>query len=261
MLTFVSHVKKDSEERVKNLNIVLPYYKSIMPVAKFIFVEDSPLQQFSYLSKLENVSYINIEETTPYNKSKCYNAGLSSCDTEYICFLDIDCIVSMDNINKSLETVCDETIAIGYNGTSIYFNKKVKEEIKSSDAGLYDFLDSYIEKDNIFLNYKNENYLVGNTKAVGGCLLGKTKTFKEVNGFNPNIIGWGYEDNEMVHRSNKLGHSPVYINTKKPLLFHLPHSIEECDKSDHPHYQNNYNEFAKVTSMNKVDLKEYIKKW
>lgn len=261
MLTFVVHIRKDSEERVKNLNIVFPYYKNIFPDAKFIFVEDSKLKEFSYLSYQGNTTYINIEEGVSYNKSKCYNTGLSLCTTEYICFLDVDCIVSANNINKAIEIASNDAVAIGYNGTSVYFNQTVKDKIKSSGSDLYDYLDSFVEKDKLFVNYLNEHYVIGNTKAVGGCLLGKTKIFKDTNGFNPNIVGWGYEDNEIVHRLNKLDIDIVYINTKKPLLFHLPHIEKDYDKSEHYFYQNNYNEFLKITKMTKSDLEAYIKTW
>jgi len=262
MLTFIVHIRKDSDERVKNLNIVLPYYRSILPDSKFIFIEDSNLKEFSYLKDLPDTSYINVEESdNSYCKSKCYNKGLMLCDTEYACFLDIDCVVSINNVNKALDTISDNTIAIGYNGISIYFNQTVKNKIEKVDHSLYDFLDSFIEKSKLHLNYKTPDYLVGNTKAVGGCLVGKTKTFKEINGFNPNIIGWGYEDNEIIHRGNRLGYNMVYINTDKPLLFHLPHTTTEYDKSCHPFYQNNHREFLKTSNMTKSELESYIKTW
>ena len=64
--------------------------------------------------------------------------------------------------------------------------------------------------------------------AVGGCLIGKRDTFLDINGFNPNIIGWGFEEN---------------------------------DKSDHKFHTHNAKEWQSVAKMTKSDLIEYIKTW
>lgn len=263
MITFIIHLRKDSQERVNNLNIILPYYKNNFPDAKFIFVEDSDKKDFDFLSHETNCEYVFFQNNSEYNKSKSYNLGLNKCATQLVCFLDIDCVVSRENILKAIEVVQKDskTIAIGYNGTCIYFSYKVKNLINSSIDNLYDFLDKFVDRPNIYVNFKNDNYVVGNTKAVGGCLLGNTSTFKKLNGFNPNIIGWGFEDNEIVKRFYKLGSDICFINSKKPLLFHLPHHDMEYDKSEHKFYNKNSEIYNKVCTSTKEELKNYIRTW
>ena len=102
---------------------------------------------------------------------------------------------------------------------------------------------------------------VGNLKAVGGCLVMSRDCFKDVNGFNPNFINWGYEDNEIVTRCHKLKKNVILANTKDPYLFHLPHHDVEGDKSVHDFYTNNQTEYMKVCEMNYNDLQKYIKTW
>ena len=80
-------------------------------------------------------------------------------------------------------------------------------------------------------------------------------------GFNPFFIGWGYEDNEIILRSSRLEVPVFYINTGKPLLFHLPHKDLETNEKDHGNYRSNEQEYLRVASFNKQQMLEYIKKW
>ena len=45
------------------------------------------------------------------------------------------------------------------------------------------------------------------------------------------------------------------------MLIHAWHDIENKDKSKHKFYSNNESEVRKVESMDKNQLKEYIKTW
>lgn len=260
MISFIIHLRKDTDERAKNINIVIPYFKSLIHDCEFIFIEDDKESHFKYLQE-DNIYYHFKNEGT-YNKCKSYNLGLKQSTRDIVCFLDIDCIISKESLYKVIEQIQKtDGIYIGYNGTCIYFEYSVKNKITTSD-NLYEFLDSFIDKKNIYTMYKNEKYAVTNTAAVGGCLLGTRKIFDKINGFNPNFIGWGYEDNEIISRARILK-VPVYcINTPKPYLFHLPHEISEGrDKSQHEFYSNNHREVAKIESMNIDQLKQYIKTW
>lgn len=262
MISFIIHLRKDSEERVKNINIILPYFRSIAPDCEFVIVEDDDLQYFNYLSKDNDIIYHHYKNSDMYNKCKGYNIGLSLCTKEIVCFLDIDCLISKENLLKSLETLQQaDGICIGYNGTCIYLDYPVKQQVTTHE-NLYDFLDNFIDKKNIYTMYKCSNYTITNTKAVGGCLIGSKKIFKQINGFNPNFIGWGYEDNEIISRARILKVPLFYINTSKPFLFHMPHEIDQWrNKSQHPFYEHNHREVAKVESMNFSQLTQYIQTW
>ena len=264
MLTFIIHLRKDTEERAKNVDIIIAYYKSIIPLCKFIVVEDDKIQNFEYLKNDENIQYIHFYNEGQHNKCKGYNIGLSRCETNIVCFLDVDCIVSKQNIEKAISTLDHNGgMCIGYNGIAIYFNYTVKKQIINHTESLYDFLETFVDKTNLQTGYTNEFYHVANTRAVGGMLLGETHTFKNIGGFNPNFKGWGYEDNEIITRSKKLS-IPVYmINTSKSLLFHLPHISDENKNKENKHasYKLNEQEFLRIISLSKNELEEYIKSW
>jgi len=263
-ITFIIHLRKDTEERAKNVDIVIEYYKNILPTCKFIVIEDDKIQNFKYLKVDTRIQYIHFYNEGQHNKCKGYNIGLNSCETTIMCFLDIDCIVSKQNIEKAINTLENtDGLCIGYNGTAIYFNYTVKDRITDATESLYDFLETFVDTVNIRTGYANEFYHVANTRAVGGMLLGYNHIFKNIGGFNPNFKGWGYEDNEIIVRARKLK-IPIYsINTPKPFLFHLPHiSDENKNKEDtHASYRLNEQEYLKITRFSLEQTLEYIKSW
>lgn len=263
-ITFIIHLRKDTAERAKNVDIVIGYYKNIVPSSKFIVVEDDKVQNFTYLKDDPAVQYIHFYNADQHNKCKGYNIGLEASTTEIVCFLDIDCIVSKQNIEKAIETLSQtDSICIAYNGTAIYFNYNTKNKIIDYTEFLYDFLNSFVDTDNLRTNFTNDYYHVANTNAVGGMLFSYKNTFNRIGGFNPNFKGWGYEDNEIILRAKKL-HIPIYlINTSKPLLFHLPHiNDEDKNKEDtHASYQLNQQEYLRISNYTQDELVKYIQSW
>jgi predicted glycosyltransferase involved in capsule biosynthesis len=263
-ITFIIHLRKDTEERAKNVDIVIAYYKNILPTCKFIVVEDDKIQNFQYLKDDTSIQYIYFYNEGQHNKCRGYNIGLNNCKSNIVCFLDIDCIVSKQNIEKTINTLENTSgLYIGYNGIAIYLNYTVKNKITNSTEYLYDFLETFIDTTNIQTGFTNELYHVANTKAVGGILFGYSDTFKSIGGFNPNFKGWGYEDNEIIVRARKFK-VPIYsINTAKPFLFHLPHIREEDKNKENTHasYKLNEQEYLKITRFSLEQTLEYIKTW
>lgn len=263
-ITFICHLRKDTDERLKNVQLVHRYYRNIIPNCNFIFVEDDKESFFEFLKNEKNTQYIFDYNTNVYNKCRGYNLGLKNSTTDIVCFLDIDCIVSYENIERAVQQVlADNSINIGYNGSCAYFEYSIKNRIDSTtDINLYNFLDQFVDKTKIYTLYRCADYMIASTRSVGGCLIGKRDTFKHIGGFNPNFIGWGYEDDEIICRARKFNIPMYYVNTDKPLLFHLPHELTpHADKSKHNHYEHNHNEAAKIGKMSLADINEYIKTW
>lgn len=263
-ITFIIHLRKDNEERIKNANIVIPYFRKTAPGCRFIIVEDDNVQHFKYLSLQDDTTYIHFKNDGQHNKCMGYNLGLKASITDIVCFLDIDCLISSSNIEKSIETALSTGgICIGYNGTCIYFNYDVKSQLATNLDSIYQFLESFIDKTNLYTSFTNTYYHVANTRAVGGALFGKRQTFIDIGGFNPNFKGWGYEDNEIIIRAKKLNIPLFYINTNNPYLLHLPHISNELKnkESSHVSYQLNEQEYTRIANLTKIELIETIKLW
>ena len=247
MISFIIAYKEDTEERQVNLNHCKRYYKKMIPNCEIIIQESA-------------------DET--FNKCKLYNEGASQAKYDSLCFLDSDVFVSYESLNKSIEVIKDNpnTVAIGYNGAALYLSYMAKDAL-NEDFTYEDLANIIPSKYKLKLLDKNNMFEVANLRAVGGCLLMDKSCFDDINGFNPNFTGWGYEDNEIIIRGHKLGKNVVYINAEKPYLFHLPH-MHKSDRSnqheDRTHQKNeNHNlaEFTRVQQMNNIDLSNYIKSW
>tara|TARA_R110002020_G_scaffold205952_1_gene410650 strand:+ start:766 stop:2349 length:1584 start_codon:yes stop_codon:yes gene_type:complete len=265
-ISFIVHFRKDTEHRMVNLDTVYNYYKTICPNSEFVFVEDDSEERIKHLVKPGD-KYIFFENNKTYNKCIGYNMGLKESSNDIVCFLDIDCLVSIDSLIKGISTSNKGIISIAYNGTAIYIQHKLKEKIHNHQGtGLYKFIVDSVDKESVYTGYRDEYYAVGNTQAVGGCLIGKKETFERINGFNPNFIGWGYEDNEIISRAMQLEVpvSKIGNNTARWWLLHLPHEeggVAITDKNQHEFYKSNEQEVRKVESMSKEELEKYIKSW
>lgn len=247
MISFIIAYKPDTVEREINLEHCKRYYQQIIPNCEIIVQESS-------------------DET--FNKCKLYNEGVERASYDSLCFLDSDVFVSYESLTKSIEAIKEDitTVAIGYNGTALYLSYPAKASLQKTFT--------YSDLNNIIppgykpkLLDKNNMFEVSNTRAVGGCLLMDKACFKDINGFNPRFTGWGYEDNEIIIRSHKLGKKVVCINTNRPYLFHLPHMDESSVSNQHEdrtHQKNenhNLEEFKKIREMSPAELVNYIKSW
>lgn len=242
MISFIIAYSPDTAERIKNKNIVLDYYRKLMPSAEFIIEE--------------------VVAGSDFNKCKAYNAGALKASNDILGFIDIDVVVSKESLYKSIELSQNtETIVIGYNGLAIYLTYEAKKMLK--DEITYEGISELLAVKDYNFNrlFKTSLFEVGNLKAVGGCLIMHKQCFEEIKGFNPNFIGWGYEDNEIVIRSHKLKKNVLYVNTNQPYLYHLPHHDVEIDKSQHTYYNKNREEYNRICSMSYDEIKHYIKSW
>lgn len=247
MISLIIAYKSDTVEREKNLEYCKRYYRQMIPNCEIIVQESS-------------------DET--FNKCKLYNEGVGRATYDSLCFLDSDVFVSRESLCKSIEAIKDDitTVAIGYNGTALYLSYSAKASLRETFT-YRDLNDIIPQGYKLQLLEKNDMFEVSNLRAVGGCLLMDKACFKDINGFNPNFTGWGYEDNEIILRSHKLGKKVVYINTNKPYLFHLPHMDKSSTSNQHEdrtHQKNeNHNliEFTKIQKMRSAELSNYIKSW
>jgi predicted glycosyltransferase involved in capsule biosynthesis len=177
-------------------------------------------------------------------------------------FLDVDIIVNCEYLLETINDAANNNMLeclIGYNRTAIYLNELgEKEFLKSLDIS---DLNSKIEEMQLRTGNHNKYGMVGNTQAVGGCLVMTKDSFKRINGFNPFFAGWGYEDNEVISRAGILGVPVSKSGINNHFLYHLPHNDITQDKGNHPHYKQNEAIAQFVESLNKEQLQRYIKQW
>jgi hypothetical protein len=240
-ISLIVAYKPDTIERIKNLVHFKLYYSNLLPFGEIIVVES---------------------ENDVFEKCKLYNEGFSRAKYDTVCFIDSDIFVS----ESALQTAYDyaqnpDNVVLGYSGNAIYMTYKFKNELKT--AFTYDDLIKPIRPyDQLVLNEKTDDYLVGNLNAVGGCLMMHRKAFEDINGFNPNFKNWGYEDDEIVKRAHILKKNVIKLKrSQQNMLIHLPHLIANPDRSKHEFYEHNHKVASALGRMNFEQASEYIKTW
>jgi len=261
--TFLFHVRVDTEERKNNISTVVNFYRKNCKGFKFIFIEDDETENLpSILSFKENDSYIFQKSKDMWNKCKSFNTGIRNSESEILVFHDLDVIINPLQLLTSITTLKENKnygLMYPYNGLFLCVNKQIKKVF--SNTLDYKDLEKYFPY-NLSVNYNDGNVLVGHNNSVGGCVLGRRDNILKCNGYNPNFIGWGYEDNEFPKRVHILGFPVTRLNEPRAPLWHLPHDGEgSSPKADNPFYEQNRQLCSYVENSKKNILENYIKNW
>jgi predicted glycosyltransferase involved in capsule biosynthesis len=268
MITFICHLRVDNDERLRNLQTILNYYSKYIPDSKFIIVEDDKTHntKLNSLSWPKNTKLIFMENKSVWYKTKGLNIAAKHAESDIICQLDVDCIFNTESIIKTRDFLLaneDYQFAYPYNGYIIDLNYNFYRKFESVKYD-YNFLLKNLPPINqLTLGYINNDISVRCTsdehKGVGGIVMFKTDYYKKAGGYNEKFYCWGAEDNEIYERFEKLGYKHYRIHNVESIGFHLPH--KNAIRHDNPFYQHNVNEFNKVKSLDKENLKKYISEW
>lgn len=58
---------------------------------------------------------------------------------------------------------------------------------------------------------------------LNGLVFTLTKHFKEIKGYNENLVDYGYDDDDLYNRLNSIGLNRKLITLDKTKIFHIPH--------------------------------------
>jgi glycosyltransferase involved in cell wall biosynthesis len=261
-ITFICHIRIDNEARKKNVKTIYNYYKKHLPNCRFVFVEDDAESKLMDLTLDVRDKFILSINRDHIKKCAGYNHGVKYASTDIIIFLDVDIII---DCNKLLECINDARsigaleCLVGYNGCAFYMTEPGEQQFLET-LNIEDLYDK-IKDLHLITNNANEYALLGNNKAVGGCLIMTKQSFNKIKGFNPFFRGWGYEDNEIISRAHTLGLNVSKSNIANHFLYHLPHCDTSVNKAQHDHYKQNEAIVQFVESLNKEQLQQYIKQW
>jgi predicted glycosyltransferase involved in capsule biosynthesis len=256
--------RKDSEDRERNLKILIEYYQKHFENYQLVICEQ-PYKETSFsLKDYENVHHEVIEPINDtWNKMKAYNEGVKNAFYENLIFNDIDVIFSPHCLLESLSLLQKDTKKIILPNDGHFVCVKKAAILKFKDNLEYDSLIDLIDSDHYNqIGYHNDNTHIGHTQTPGGGFITKKRNIFNCNGFNPNFLGWGYEDNETLVRFNKMGYTVCRLNVnqgqKRP-LFHLDH--EDAEREHNPYYKINNNICNFVEKIDSKLLYLYSNTW
>lgn len=206
-LTIVFPVRIDSQERLRNLYVVLRQL-STMDGLKVIVLEADLI---SKIKLPENVRKVFIEDSDPiFHRTKYINILCSLTDTQYMGIWDTDVIIPLPQIREAISSLRrnESDMIYPYDGRFYHISGSILEEfLKSEDVN---FLTENIDR--LKLTYIHH--------SCGGAFMVNKKAYEAAGGENEKFYGWGPEDLERYKRWEIKGYR---VANTQGALFHLEH--------------------------------------
>lgn len=198
--------------------------------------------------KLKNLEIKHIyQEDIGFRKNKILNKAIKDAGTDYLLFIDGDCIPHSDFIkehflNRKENTVlCGRRVNLGV-GLSGQITKESILNREFQKIGLKHFKDSlqkkktgtnYIEEGLILRNKVLRKIFLNKTPHLLGCNFSiEKKLIEKINGFDENYIGPGIgEDSDIEYRLTLAGAEFKSLRNKA-VLFHMYHEINKISKDN-----------------------------
>lgn len=242
-LTFVIPIKIDSADRLENLETIVIYLKRAFPESPIIIIEQDNSPKLS--DKFFDIEYKFIWNDSEYFcKCKSINEGVKLVKTQYFAIYDADVFFIPSAIYSALSVLKRENVQLiyPYNGKFYNVNRSLIPKIRAGE--------------NLNIEISDNNLV--SSSSVGGCFITSVECFKEVGGANEHFKSWGFEDNEIPARYQKLGYN--YAHLKEFVCFHIEHCAS-ANSGINLLYKNNMLEFEKTRAMSSEELRAYISTW
>ena len=265
-ISILIHIRIDVNDRLDNLDIVMGYYHANCNNVEFVIVNDDikPDKRLKQLHKKygKTSKFLFQHNEGEYHRTRAFNQASKNTDRPFLIAGDTDVIVHPKHIIECVNVMKDNDRLGGfypYNGLFLWAKGEHKQTIKETNS--IDFLDDLVPvRENLVPNYENNDVLVAHTKSRGGCNLFNHRIWDIINGYNPNFIGWGAEDDEIYHRMHVMGYMFKRYSVDGAIAWHLPHHNTVRDKE--PYYSRNISLRDHVTTIKtKQQMKEYVSKW
>lgn len=243
-VTFTIPVRIDSEQRKRNLEIVVKYLNTHFDT-NILVGEESKSPDLKYFET--DCDYIHYQtDDSMMRRTHVLNLLAREANTPIIVNYDTDVLLPIKQYVNSAVLIRKNEFDMVYPYDGRFLNVKSDDIINSIATNM--------EVDNI-----PDRFLQSmRTDSVGGAIFWNKEKFIEGGMENENFVSWGYEDDERLIRFKKLG---FRISRWPGVLYHLNHPSSPNSASVHKFYSNNKEEFERIRRMNKEQILEYMKEW
>jgi len=241
VFTFIIAYKNSSDLRFRNLVFLLKNLKKIN--ADIIISEqkepDSTNKEGSaFIKKGALFTRIMYYSNSPFHKSRLYNIAGENSKTKYLWFIDADVILDFESViqqvdDQDLISPFSEVYRINEEESNLFIKKSSATNLHKGNP------DTYVSKYSILV---------------------KKEKFDSSNGFDNNIVGWGWEDLDFVH--NKLKEITPFV-VKNATGYHLYHeeSCRNFERKNFYIYKENFSSVKKISFCISIkNRKSQIKK-
>lgn len=247
-VTFTIPLRYDTEDRVGNFHATLSFLTKNIQTTVYV-IEEDVVPKFQYLCmKYQNCRYQFVKTNDIlFHRTKLLNIMAKNSTTPYIVNYDIDCLVGLDKYQIAINSLRNNEydVMTGFDGFTWNVPRNLHDTIAKSGSISWLTIDQC----------KCANIA---DKAMGGIVWWNKSKFIEVGMENEHFVSWGAEDQERVHRAQKLG---MRYGKVPGELFHLEHRRLLNSWMNHPLMKNNDDEFEKVKNMSPEDLRTYVNTW
>ncbi|WP_420574471.1 galactosyltransferase-related protein [Kordia sp.] len=168
-------------------------------------------------SALKNIELIHIESDV-FNKSKALNIGVHHAKNDTIFILDCDIVIN-DAISDITANLKDDNSFLTLDKT-VESNRSDKKIIKGEVKELAYYIGFKGQDGNEVMVETNRMFLSENARSCPALLMMSKANFIKIGGMNADLVGWGWEDIDLVYRLEYHGIKRV----KKGNCIHLSHS-------------------------------------
>jgi len=249
-------IRIDHPDRTRNLDAVMRYFEASFVNYELIIIERSLEQNCQFLEDSPNVNYEYIKDGELLHRTKMLNDGMKKSTRKFVASYDCDVAFVPSAIHDTLQVLREgkSIYVLPYNGVSIDIQKELRNNFMTD----FDFSILPCYEPSIPLYTKGPNYEVVHNRGLGGAVFFEKEQFLANGGYNEKFISWGWEDNELFSRFTTLGY-PIARIGGKINLYHFNHHRHVDSVATHAKAANNQNELRKVTSMNRDQLRNYVK--
>lgn len=252
-ISFIIHYRKDSQDRHRNLVNVLNYYGALN--CEFIIINDDSVNRYNELKPFlrSNDKFFFLPNEGQYVRTLAFNFGATVATHDVLCFQDTDTIVSKVDLTETAEKITSKSVVANpHNGFFI----NIPEDLVSSFSSTLQYSDFQHATSSVrpILGSTQGKFYVMGTKSVGGSVLFNKGVFIAIGGYAP-MIGWGYEDNEIIERVGKLNLN--YILGTMP-IFHMTHFSNS--RGENPFIANNKTIYDECKNTSGEAFSNYVQK-
>lgn len=248
-VSFLIPLRVDSEERVRNLDLLLNELSQIENATIWILEADQT-PYYKLKVPASNIHYTFVEDRDPvFHRTKYLNWLLREADSDIVGIWDTDVVIRKMQISEAVEAIKMGRAAMSFPYDGRFYMLSPDMSNVYCRERSFDELEKNIE----------QHYLVHGLHSVGGAFLVNRKLYLQSGGENEHFYGWGPEDAERVKRMEILG-LPVY-RANGP-LFHLYHPRKENSWYGSADIElKNRQEFLTVCGMERDELQQYVQSW
>ncbi len=222
-VSFIAHYRHDSADRLFNLTTVLEYYHRFFTDFEFILVNDDSLIDLSAKKLCEkyDVHYVFMENFGNFKKTKAYNIGTKISKYDILGYVDVDAMINPKHMSRAVRALKSGQVdhIYPYSGTFVNIKKSYFDDFL--DGFKFEEALSKLKSRTLFWE-SNELYLC-HTKSCGGMFLMTRKCCDHMQGFDEDFVGWGYEDDDIYNRSQKMNNKIGFLTHDDCVMWHLDH--------------------------------------